>query len=57
VLGDEELNGQAVSALGMRTWKLSNVCKVIGCVTKVYLELLCASEGTLSCWSRLHFQS
>jgi hypothetical protein len=31
---------------------------VIGCVTKIYyLELLRASEGTLSRWSRLHLQS
>jgi hypothetical protein len=26
-------------------------------VTKNYLELLRASEGTLSCWTRLHLQS
>jgi hypothetical protein len=31
---------------------------VIGWVAKIYyLELLRASEGTLSCWSRLHLQS
>jgi hypothetical protein len=31
---------------------------VIGLVTKIYyLELLSASEGTLSRWSRLHLQS
>jgi hypothetical protein len=31
---------------------------VLGWVTKIhYLELLCASEGTLSRWSRLHSQS
>jgi hypothetical protein len=31
---------------------------VIGWVTKIYyLELLRASKGTLSCWSRLHLQS
>jgi hypothetical protein len=31
---------------------------VMGWVTKIYyLELLCASEGTLSRWSRLHLQS
>jgi hypothetical protein len=30
----------------------------IGWVTKIYyLELLHASEATLSCWSRLHLQS
>jgi hypothetical protein len=32
--------------------------EVIGWVTKIYyLELLRASEGTLSRWSRLHLQS
>jgi hypothetical protein len=31
---------------------------VIGWVTQIYyLELLRASEGKLSCWSRLHLQS
>jgi hypothetical protein len=31
---------------------------VIGWLTKIYcLELLRASEDTLSCWSRLHLQS
>jgi hypothetical protein len=31
---------------------------VIGWVTKIYyLELLCASESTLSRWSRLHLKS
>jgi hypothetical protein len=31
---------------------------VIGWVTKIYfLDLLRASERTLSCWSRLHLQS
>jgi hypothetical protein len=44
----EELDGPATSALGVRMWKLSNVRKVIGWVTKIhYLELLRASEGTL----------
>jgi hypothetical protein len=42
----EELDGPAVSALGVRSGKLSNV-----------LELLRASEGTLSSWSQLHLQS
>jgi hypothetical protein len=32
--------------------------KVIGYVIKIYyLEVLHASEGTLSCWSRLYLQS
>jgi hypothetical protein len=35
---------------GMRSRKLSNVAKIY------YLNLLRASEGTLSRWSRLHFQ-
>jgi hypothetical protein len=49
----EELDSPAVSALGVRTWKLSNVRK--GWVTKIYyLELLSASGGTISCWFRLH---
>jgi hypothetical protein len=31
---------------------------ILGWVTQIYyLELLCASEGTLSCWSQLHLQS
>jgi hypothetical protein len=39
-----QLDGPAVSALGVRS--------VIGWVTKIYyLELLRASEGTLSCCS------
>jgi hypothetical protein len=45
------------SVRSVRSRKLSNVLKraVIGWVTKIYyLELLRASEGTLSCWSRLH---
>jgi hypothetical protein len=36
----------------MRSRKLSNVGR-----SKInYLELRCASEGTLSCWFRLHLQ-
>jgi hypothetical protein len=53
----EELDG---SALGVRSWKLSNVYKtsVIKWVTKTYyLKFFRASEGTLSRWSRLHLQS
>jgi hypothetical protein len=46
------------------TWRAITAAKhrcqwpVIGWVTKIYyLELLHASEGTLSRWSRLHLQS
>jgi hypothetical protein len=55
----EELDGPAVSALGVRAEpKQCSLRPVIGWVTKInYLELLRASEGTLSRWSRLHFQS
>jgi hypothetical protein len=47
----EELNGLAVSTLGVRTRKLTNVSK--GCSSDggpkiYYLELLRASEGILS---------
>jgi hypothetical protein len=48
-----ELNGRAVSALGVRLRKLSN----IGDKKINYLKLFRASEGTLSRWSRLHLQS
>jgi hypothetical protein len=38
--------------------KQHSQCSIIGWVTKIYyLELLRASEGTLSHWSRLHLQS
>jgi hypothetical protein len=40
----------------MRTWKLSNVRKGHRMGDQNYLEILRASEGTLSCWS-LHLQS
>jgi hypothetical protein len=55
----EELDGRAVSALGVRSRKLSTGLNgQLGWVTEIYyLELLCASEGTLSRWSRLHLQS
>jgi hypothetical protein len=45
--------------LGVRSRKLSNVLKsVIGWETKIYyLDVLRASEGSLSRWSRLHLQS
>jgi hypothetical protein len=39
-------------------WVRSSQWPVVGWVTKIYcLELLRASEGTLSRWSRLHLQS
>jgi hypothetical protein len=51
----EELDSPAVIPLGMRSRQLSNVHKGQRWVTKIYyLELLHASEGTYSCWSRLH---
>jgi hypothetical protein len=54
----EELDGRAISALGVRSRKHWSQWPVIGWVTKIYyLELLRASEGTLSRWSRLHLQS
>jgi hypothetical protein len=56
----EELDGRAVSALGVRSRKLSTGLngQSYGWVTKMYyLELVRASEGTLSRWSRLHLQS
>jgi hypothetical protein len=45
---DQGACGRAVSALGVRSRKLSNV---------YYLALLRALEGTFSHWSRLHLQS
>jgi hypothetical protein len=56
----EELGGRAVSALGVRLRKLStglNGQSWDGLPKIYYLELLRASEGTLSRWSRLHLQS
>jgi hypothetical protein len=51
----EELDGPKVNALGVRSRKLSSQWLVIGWVTKIYyLELLRASDGTFSRWSRLH---
>jgi hypothetical protein len=51
----EELNCLAVSALGTRSWKLRSKRSFMGWVTKIYyLELLRASEGTLSRSSRLY---
>jgi hypothetical protein len=55
-----ELDGPAVSALGVRSQKPSNVLNgqsLDGWTKIYYLELLRASEGTLSCWSRLYLQS
>jgi hypothetical protein len=43
---------------GVISWKVSNVCRSLdGWLKNYYLELLRASEGTLSRESRLHFQS
>jgi hypothetical protein len=56
-VNEEELDIPAVSAHGVRSRKLSNALKGIRWVTNIYhLELLRASEGTLSCWSRSHLQ-
>jgi hypothetical protein len=47
-----------VSGLSVRSRKQTNQRLVIGWMIKIYyLELLRASEGTLSRWSRLHLQS
>jgi hypothetical protein len=43
--------------LGAQWRKLSNVGRSDGWPKMYYLELLRASEGTWSCWSRLHLQS
>jgi predicted RNA-binding protein with PUA-like domain len=56
----EEVDVPAVSALGVRSRKLRNVLKGqsrMGDQIFFYFELLRASEGTLSCWSRQHLQS
>jgi hypothetical protein len=46
--------GPAVSALQFATAKVKQRWLVIGWVTKnYYLELLRASEGTLSCWAQI----
>jgi hypothetical protein len=58
VFGTEELGGRAVSALSVRSRKISIVSRGSTWMgDQYYLELLRASEGTLSCWSRLHLQS
>jgi hypothetical protein len=50
------LDGPAVSALRCTIAEVKQRWSVIGWVIKksYYLELLRASEGTLSRWSRLH---
>jgi hypothetical protein len=53
----EELDGPAVSALRRAIVEVKQCWSVIGWMTKHYLELLRASDGTLSRWSRLHLQS
>jgi hypothetical protein len=53
-----ELDGPAVSALGVRSRKLSNIGRSFDRWPKIYyLELLRASESRLNCWSRLYLQS
>jgi hypothetical protein len=53
----DELDGPAVSALGVGA-KQRSQRQVFGWVTKIYyLELLRASESTLSCWSQLNLHS
>jgi hypothetical protein len=56
----EKLDGPAVRALGVRSRKLRNVRKgqsSDGSPKMYFLELLRASEGTLSRWSCLYLQS
>jgi hypothetical protein len=54
----EKRDGTAVSALGVRSRKLSNIGRSSDLWPKMYyLELLRASEGTLSRGSRLYLQS
>jgi hypothetical protein len=56
----EKLDSPAVSALGVRSRKLSNALNGQswdGWPKPYHLELLRASEGTLSRWSRLRLQS
>jgi hypothetical protein len=53
-LSIKELDGPAISVIA----EVKQRWSVIGWVTKnYYLELLLASEGTLSRWSQLHLQS
>jgi hypothetical protein len=52
----DELDGPAVH-FGVWSWKLSNVGRSLDGWPKIYyIELLRASQGTLSRWSRLHLQ-
>jgi hypothetical protein len=52
------LRGYACARRTIAKAKQRSQWSVIGWVTKLYyLELLRASEGTLSRWSRLHLQS
>jgi hypothetical protein len=55
----KELDSPAGSALRCAIAEAKQSWSVIGWVTekKYYLELIRASEGTLSRWSRLHLQS
>jgi hypothetical protein len=54
----KELDGPAVSALSVQSCKLSNVGRSSDGWPKIYyLELLHASEDTLSSWCRLHLQA
>jgi hypothetical protein len=54
----EEIDGPAVSALGLRSRKLYSIGRSsYGCPKKFYLELLRVSEGTLNRWSRLYLPS
>jgi hypothetical protein len=53
----EELDGPAVSALGVRLRKLSKFSISHRMGDQNLLYLLHTSEGTLSRWSRLHLQS
>jgi hypothetical protein len=55
---NEELVVQRSVSFGVRSRKLSNVGQSLDRIPKnYYLELLRASEGTLSRWFQLHFQS
>jgi hypothetical protein len=56
----QELDSPAVTALGVRSRKLSNALNGQpwdGWPKSYHLELLSGSEGTLRRWSRLHLQS
>jgi hypothetical protein len=53
----EELDGPAVSALRRVIAEVKSISHWMGDQKIHYLQLLRASEGTLSRWSRLHLQS